>query len=146
MLIGLMVFDNMKIPNNIGLVEGRLRDMPKKDNAVSSQTDIKEKFVEPLSFKEDLQNSKLIINNIIKNYEGSKIITDEQNYMHIVFTTGKMRYKDDVELLFDETNNLIHYRSESRIGYSDMGLNRKRYENIKNLYLNTKWNWKKLIP
>ncbi len=47
-----------------------------------------------------------------------------------------MRFKDDLEFLFDEKEKLVHFRSESRLGHSDLGLNRKRYNELVNLYEN----------
>jgi uncharacterized protein (DUF1499 family) len=44
-----------------------------------------------------------------------------------------MRFVDDVEFLFDDTNKKIHVRSASRVGYSDMGVNRKRVEELRKL-------------
>jgi uncharacterized protein (DUF1499 family) len=41
------------------------------------------------------------------------------------------RFVDDVEFYIDERANLIHFRSASRLGYSDMGVNRKRMETIR---------------
>ncbi|CAB1059228.1 hypothetical protein D1BOALGB6SA_3986 [Olavius sp. associated proteobacterium Delta 1] len=41
------------------------------------------------------------------------------------------QFVDDVELLFSDEKNLIHVKSASRIGYSDLGANRKRVERIR---------------
>ena len=38
---------------------------------------------------------------------------------------------DDTEFLFDEEKMVIHIRSSSRLGYSDMGVNRSRIEKIR---------------
>ena len=45
-----------------------------------------------------------------------------------------MGYKDDIEFYFDDTSNVVQFRSDSRDGYLDMGVNRKRYDEIKNRY------------
>jgi uncharacterized protein (DUF1499 family) len=42
-----------------------------------------------------------------------------------------MRYRDDVEFLLRTDENEIAVRSASRVGYSDMGLNRDRIEAIR---------------
>ena len=44
-----------------------------------------------------------------------------------------MRYTDDLELLVLPTEKIIHIRSASRLGHSDLGANRKRVEFIRNL-------------
>jgi uncharacterized protein (DUF1499 family) len=51
-----------------------------------------------------------------------------------VFTTRLFRFKDDVEFYIDADEGQVHFRSASRVGYSDMGANRKRYQAFKELY------------
>ena len=59
---------------------------------------------------------------------GAVIEQQESDYLYAVFTSPLMRFKDDVEVYIDESSNLVHFRSASRVGYSDLGVNRKRYE------------------
>lgn len=129
-----MVVKNNLTPNNLGVNNGQLAQMPNKPNAVSSQTEEKDKKVEALEFKGNLKDSKDQVVKAIENYGNAKIIKNESNYMYVVFTTGIMKYHDDVEFYFDELKKLIHIRSASRIGYSDMGLNRERYNKLKEFY------------
>jgi uncharacterized protein (DUF1499 family) len=42
-----------------------------------------------------------------------------------------MGFVDDVEFFLDEGANVIHVRSASRLGQSDLGVNRKRVETIR---------------
>jgi uncharacterized protein (DUF1499 family) len=42
-----------------------------------------------------------------------------------------MTFTDDLEFWFDPTQALIHLRSASRLGESDLGKNRSRMENIR---------------
>lgn len=134
LLIMFMFIKNNKKPNKIGVTNGKLAPMPNKPNAVSSQTEIMDKRVEPLKFIGDLENSRKSIIDIINTFKNIKVIRSEDTYIYAVFSTEKMKYKDDVEFYFDEDKKLIHFRSASRVGYSDMGVNRKRYEDIKKLY------------
>jgi len=132
--VAFMFIKNNMTPRNLGVKDGKLYEMPNSPNAVSSQTDDEEKKVEPLSFRGDFEESKAKIVEIISTYKGTEIIKNEKNYIHVVFKTDGMGFKDDVEFYFDETTERIHFRSASRVGYSDMGLNRKRYEEIKSEY------------
>lgn len=50
-------------------------------------------------------------------------------YARVVFTSALMRFKDDVEL--EEEDGTVHVRSASRVGYSDLGANRKRVEALR---------------
>jgi Protein of unknown function (DUF1499) len=42
-----------------------------------------------------------------------------------------MGFVDDVEFWLDRTANVVHVRSASRLGKSDLGVNRKRVEQIR---------------
>ena len=45
---------------------------------------------------------------------------------------GYFQHKDiDLELRMDKENGLIHVRSGSRVGYSDIGANRRRVEDFR---------------
>ena len=132
-IIYMFVKNNLS-PNYLGVNGGMLAKMPKTPNAVSSQTEEKDKKVEALEFKGNLVDSKKQVIKAIESYGNAKIIKNETNYIYVVVTTGIMKYHDDVEFYFDESKKLIQIRSASRIGYSDMGLNRERYNKIKEVY------------
>ena len=65
----------------------------------------------------------------------TKIISIGKNYLHVECTSTIFRYVDDVEFYFDDEQQLIHFRSSSRIGYYDVGVNRRRMEKIRENYL-----------
>ena len=54
-------------------------------------------------------------------------------YLHYEFTSLLLRFVDDVEFLFDEATKTVHFRSASRTGYSDLGVNRRRMEQMQAL-------------
>lgn len=64
-----------------------------------------------------------------------EIIEASDNYIHAVFTSLLFRFKDDVEFLKSEGDAVIHMRSASRVGHSDLGVNRKRLEGIRKAIL-----------
>jgi len=63
----------------------------------------------------------------------AEIATDKENFLHVEFTSKIFRFVDDVEFYFNEPG-VIHFRSASRIGHSDMGVNRHRIEEIRHLF------------
>jgi uncharacterized protein (DUF1499 family) len=130
----LFVIKNTKTPNTIGIKDGTLSEVPNSPNAVSSLTEDKEKFVEPFKFKENVNQTKSAIRSALEDYGNIEIKEETQYYIHAVSTTKIMRYHDDIEFLFDEKNSLVHIRSASRLGHSDMGLNKQRYEKLVELY------------
>lgn len=47
------------------------------------------------------------------------------------------RFVDDVEFLFDDAAQVVHFRSASRVGRGDWGVNRRRMRRIATAYART---------
>lgn len=131
-----MVYRNLTTPAGLGVVDGKLSTLPSSPNAISSQTDRTDRQVAPLPFIEDLQASKSRLITVLQNDVSMTIVTENEIYIHAISTTPTLGFRDDLEFYFDENNQVIHLRSASRVGYSDGGLNRRRYEQLHETYLN----------
>lgn len=118
----------------IGIVDGKLHPCPKSPNCVSTQAIDEKQKMKPMNYSGSIEDAKAKIIGIINSLKRSKIITNEENYIHIEFRTATFRFVDDVEFLFDDKEKIIHFRSRARMGYSDMGVNRKRMEEITKLF------------
>lgn len=118
----------------IGIVDGKLHPCPKSPNCVSTQATDEKQKMEPINYSGSLEDAKSKIITIINSLKRSKVITNEENYIHIEFRTATFRFVDDVEFLFDDKEKIIHFRSRARMGYSDMGVNRKRMDKIAKLF------------
>ena len=70
------------------------------------------------------------IKELVEEMPRTKIVTVEDNYLHAEFRSSVFRFVDDVEFLVDPKERAIHFRSASRVGYSDLGVNRRRMEQI----------------
>jgi uncharacterized protein (DUF1499 family) len=122
-----------KRPTDIGLKDGKLTPCPKKPNCVVSQTQDKKHYTEPIAYSCTKGEAIEKIKAIIKAQKRIKIIEQKENYLRVEFTTALMRYVDDVEVYFPD-EKVIHVRSASRLGYHDMGLNRRRIEKIRQAF------------
>lgn len=129
-----LVVQNMKTPTHLGHLDGKLAPMPSKPNAVSSQSAQDDKKVAALPYKGTTIETLAAITEVLAKMSNNEVQVQESNYIYTIFTTPKMHYHDDVEVLLDDSSQLVHFRSQSRAGYSDMGLNRKRYEKFSELY------------
>jgi uncharacterized protein (DUF1499 family) len=125
---------SLRISGYTGLRDGKLSECPDSPNCVSSQTAKKGHAVDPLSYNGSYSEAKQALLSIISSLPRTKIIIDNDRYVHVTFTSRLMRFVDDVEFLFDEPNKQIHVRSASRVGYSDLGVNRKRVEDLRKLF------------
>jgi len=119
-------------PTDIGVKSGQLKACPSSPNCVSSQEakDDDKHYMPPLTYAGTMEAAKTKLIEIIKEMERTTITESSGTYIHSEFMTPTMKYVDDVEFFFDDANKVIHFRSASRKGYSDMGLNRKRMNAI----------------
>ena len=72
---------------------------------------------------------------IIREMKRATIVTATPSYLHVEFRSALFRFVDDVEFVLDESARLVHFRSASRTGYYDFGVNRRRMEQISDRYL-----------
>jgi uncharacterized protein (DUF1499 family) len=119
---------------NLGVTDGQLADLPSSPNAVSSQTDQPTKQVEALPLKGSAAETKAAIIDCLAKMGGNHIAAQTDEYIHTVFTSRLLRFKDDVEFYIDATAGQVHFRSSSRVGHSDLGANRKRYQTFRSFY------------
>lgn len=74
------------------------------------------------------------VERIVRAAPGARVMAREPGYLRAEFRTRLFRFVDDVELLADEGAGVIHFRSASRLGRRDFGVNRRRMERIASLY------------
>ena len=126
--IGLSV-SSRKQPD-IGMTNGQLRACPATPNCVSSEEPDASGYVRPLTVTTTTSDAWEKAKWAVVE-SGSVVVSERDGYLHAHFVTILLRYVDDLELRFDEKNQLIHIRSASRVGRSDFGANRVRVEMIR---------------
>ncbi len=126
--ISLMLFGSH---GPLGLVDGRLRPCPSSPNCVCSQDEDAGHHIEPLQFTGSPREAWDRLHTLVETLPRTRVVSRDDRYLHVEFTTPLLRFIDDIEFLLDETNSVIHVRSASRIGHSDLGTNRKRIEAIR---------------
>ncbi len=120
-------------PPKAQLVDGKLRPCPDRPHCVSSESDRSSSQVEPLTFRDPPERAWGDLKETIREMGGT--IQEENNgYLWATFTSKIFRFVDDVEFRMVSTGGLIHVRSGSRKGYSDLGVNRKRVEKLRALF------------
>ncbi|MDZ7832685.1 MAG: DUF1499 domain-containing protein [Desulfobacterales bacterium] len=114
-----------------GLTNGRFLPCPDSPNCVSSMAEGARHAIEPIAYEGRREAAKKAMRTVIQSMKRSRLIADSENYIHAEFRSLIFRFVDDVELFFPEDANVIHMKSASRTGYSDLGVNRKRLEEIR---------------
>jgi uncharacterized protein (DUF1499 family) len=122
-------------PDNLGPLDGKLRPCPNSPNCVSTFATDDGHKIEPLTFTDSPDAALARLKTVLLLQPRVQIVTATDTYLHVEFTTALMRYVDDVEFLVDAEKKLIHFRSASRLGYSDLGANRKRMETIRRAFV-----------
>ena len=119
-----------KRPNDLGVNNGKLKAPSKKPNSVSSQASSGYAKIQPLACQGDPSGTWERLKSLVE--QEAKLIQSTDDYLYAEYTTPLMGYVDDVEFLLSPDEDAIHLRSASRLGYSDMGANRKRIESLRN--------------
>ncbi|WP_414621650.1 DUF1499 domain-containing protein [Calothrix sp. CCY 0018] len=127
-----MIFSGTK-PDNLGVNDGKLADCPNSPNCVSSQSPSSDEthFIQPLKYSSTTEKALTDLKNVIESEDRTKMIEESSDYLYAEFKTALMGFVDDVEFYLDSSTNTIHVRSASRLGQSDLGVNRKRIETIR---------------
>lgn len=107
---------------------------PDKPNCVSSQAPDKAHFIDPIRYAGDMRTAREKLVRVLKRMSGTRIVADQGDVIQVEFRTPLLRFVDDGMFWFDDVHKVIHVRSASRIGYSDLGANRRRIEIIRNLF------------
>ena len=71
------------------------------------------------------------IKEIIENTPRTEIVELDGDYLHAEVTSKWMKYVDDLEISFVPESSKMQVRSESRVGESDLGVNKKRVDLLK---------------
>jgi uncharacterized protein (DUF1499 family) len=116
-------------PQSLGVREGRLSPCPSSPNCVTSQGVSDQHSIAPLTFDGDPAPALRELRTLLAARGDTTIVVEEPNYLRVEFRTTF--FVDDGEFLLSEENRRIEMRSASRIGYSDLGKNRARLEEIR---------------
>jgi uncharacterized protein (DUF1499 family) len=118
-----------KRPANLGVRDGRLAACPNKPNCVSSQAASAKHRIEPYRLGGDPAAAMRRVRAAVEATPGARVIESRTDYLYAEFETPLLGFVDDVE--FYCTGREIHIRSASRLGHSDLGVNRKRMESLR---------------
>ena len=115
----------------LGVKEGRLAPCPNSPNCVSTRSADTKHAIDPIAYTTSTEEARNRLEKIVRAMPRTKVVRQEEDYMQLECSSRLFRFVDDVEFWFDDANKVIHCRSASRKGYSDLGVNRKRVEQIR---------------
>ena len=113
-------------PHHIG--DGTLAPCPDTPNCVITQGGDATHSMPPLTHTLSTAAAREDILDILNADPKATITVTHDTYVAAEFRIPFFGYIDDVEFLFEE--GIVHFRSASRSGMSDLGVNRKRMRAI----------------
>jgi uncharacterized protein (DUF1499 family) len=105
---------------------GKLPACPETPNCVSTQATRADQQMDPVEVSGDPDRAFQRMVKLIQEQPRTRLVEQTADYAHFEFTTLVFRFVDDVHLLLDRDQGVIHFRSASRVGHSDLGTNRRR--------------------
>ena len=122
-----------KRPDSLGVTAGRLAPCKPSPNCVSSQADPSDAvhYIAPLPAGTDPNRTFGELKEIVRDTPRVRVLADKSDYLYAEYRSRVFGFVDDVEFWLNSRAAVIHVRSASRLGYSDMGANRKRVEAIR---------------
>lgn len=118
-------------PDNLGINQGFLSPCPSSPNCIVSEETDETHYIEPISYNSDRNTAKSILRKVLSVVPNTIIIEDNDNYIRTESRSKIMGFVDDAEFYFPEDDKIIKIRSASRLGESDLGVNRRRLEQIR---------------
>lgn len=121
-------------PVGLGVTGGKLAPCPGSPNCVSTQAQRTSQLMQPISCGGSAADARTTLLKVLSGMDRCRVVTSEEDYVHAEFRTPFFGFVDDVEFFIDRDATLIHFRSASRVGHSDLGVNRKRMQEIRSRF------------
>ncbi len=113
----------------------QLAPCPDKPNCVSSLAADDAHRVEPLPLDGTPEEALERLREIIEAMPRATVDECGDGRLRARFHSLIFRFVDDLEMVVDPAAGVVHVRSASRVGHSDLGVNRRRVEEIRGRYL-----------
>lgn len=111
----------------------RFAPCPDSPNCVSTQAPPTDKThtIAPIPYTGDRAAAHQRLLAVIQAMPRTTIITVAPEYIYAECRSRLLSFVDDVEFYLDDSAKLIHFRSASRLGRGDLGVNRQRMEEVR---------------
>lgn len=119
-------------PTAFGVEENHLLSCPVSPNCVVSQGETDEEHgIAPIEYTTDRETVRELLLKVLTVVPRTEVIEQSDDYIRFASTSRLLGFVDDGEFYLPEGEAVIHMRSASRMGESDLGVNRRRLEQIR---------------
>lgn len=123
------VYATVTPPKHLYFLSHSFGGCPPRPSCVSSRAEDDPHRVAALGYTGDPNTAYAMLREVVER-GGGKVEHEAPDYIHAVFTSQRLKLRDDVELLVLPEGR-IDVRSVSRFGYDDFGKNRERVEKLR---------------
>jgi uncharacterized protein (DUF1499 family) len=120
-------------PENLGVTESRLAPCPASPNCVSSDASDEAHFIPPLRLALSDAEAWGAVRDAVATLPRTRVVSATQDYVHAECRSALLGFVDDLELHLRPDQGVVAVRSASRLGYSDLGVNRRRVERLRSI-------------
>lgn len=109
----------------------KLDPCPATPNCVCSEYPDDSHAVPPLAFDGDAESAWSTLREVVNALPRTQVVASDADYLKAETKTALLRFVDDLEFRLDREAGVIHVRSASRVGFSDLGANGKRVTGLR---------------
>jgi uncharacterized protein (DUF1499 family) len=118
-------------PGNLGVKAGTLAGCPATPNCVVSQGGDEQHAIAPILYSSDRATARGHLTDILGVVPRTQIVEQSDDYVLAESESRLMGFVDDTEFYLPKGEKVIHIRAAARLGESDLGVNRRRLEQIR---------------
>jgi uncharacterized protein (DUF1499 family) len=118
-------------PTDLGVRGSRLAPCPASPNCVASDAREPDHAIAALPLAGPASEAWHAVRAAVAALPRTRIVTATDHYLHAECSSALFRFVDDLELQLLPEEGIIAVRSASRVGYGDMGVNRRRVEDLR---------------
>ncbi|MGB3295799.1 MAG: DUF1499 domain-containing protein [Phormidesmis sp.] len=118
-------------PADLGVKDGLLTGCPPSPNCVVSQGADEDHAIAPIRYSTDRATAQQNLVDILGVVPRTQVIQQQDGYILAESESRLMGFVDDSEFYFPAAEKVIQLRAAARLGESDLGVNRRRLEQIR---------------
>lgn len=109
-----------------------LRPCPDSPNCAAS---VGPGALDPIPFDGPVAVARERLATLVREMPRTAIVEQTDDYLRAEIRSAVLGFVDDLELSFDAVGGVVHFRSKSRTGYWDLGVNRRRVETLRRAFV-----------
>ena len=118
-------------PENLGVREGQLAPCQPSPNCVTSQNADPDHAIAPIEYHQSTDEARELLLKVLAVVPRTTVVEQRDRYIRVESESRLMGFVDDGEFYFPANESVIQIRSAARLGESDLGVNRRRLEQIR---------------